>query len=180
MSSSSAAPRRARHPRKCEIHPVVVFYAVCCALTFWSASRAREEDRFDALLAAAILTAGCLLSNIAYFAHAVGDWKRIDAAVMLALLWVLWHRRQPWRVVLASLAVATMGVHALVEWADDQSELMMYAYPAALNVIFVLQLLCVASNGISGDRDHGGIWLVSAWVWRPSCHFDRSSRPPDE
>lgn len=171
------------------IHPVVLFYAASCLLTFWFAWRSCDEDRLDVMLAAGALTAGCLLSNVAYFAHAVGDWKRIDAAVMLALLWILWrNRRQRWRIVLAKLAVGTMGVHALVDLGlGDGSASTVYVYPATLNAIFVLQLLCVASNGIKGTRDHGGVWMVSAWIWRPTCHFDRSSgrddraaRPPSE
>lgn len=162
------------------IHPVVLFYALCCATTIWFAAHSRRDDRFDALAAAFILTAGCLLSNIAYFAHAIGNWVRIDAAVMLLLLWLAWRTLRAWKLVLAGLAVATMGVHALVEWLDDRSLSMMYAYPAALNALFVLELLTVASNGARGTKDAGSVWMVFARFRDPGRDSDCRGRSANE
>lgn len=144
------------------IHPVILFYALLCALTLWLAARSPARDRVDAVLAASILTAGCLFSNVAWLTEAIGSWKRIDAAVMLLLLWILWRTLRPWKIVLASLAVLTMGVHALADWLIDPGRPFVYAYPATLNALFVLQLLTVASNGAKGLRENGSNRVVSS------------------
>lgn len=144
------------------MHPVTVFYLSLCVLTAWIVRRP-AEGRGDVWIALGALTTGCVLSNVAWFRAALGQWIRIDAGVMLICLWLLARRIEPWRIILATLSVLTMGIHALVERLGDRSETILYVYPAALNAVFVLQLLCVASNGARGARDHGSDGVVSSW-----------------
>lgn len=155
------------------IHPVALFYGVLCALTLWSTLHSRPQDRLDAQLAGVALSIGCFLSNVAWATNAIENWVPVDAAVMIAALAVLWRTLRVWTLVLAALAVTTMGVHALADSITDRGVVFMYVYPAALNAIFVLQLLCVASNGAKGAKDHGTAWLVFSWPRRSGGHSGR-------
>lgn len=144
------------------LHPVTLFYAALCALTIASTLFAAPRDRAGAFAGACVLAIACALSNIAWASNGTIWWIRIDAGVMIVLLALLARdRRRSWRIIVASLSVVTMFVHALDEWAGDQSEAMMYAYPAVLNSIFVAQLLGIASNGAWGAWSYGRTRLAS-------------------
>lgn len=161
-------------------HPVICFYVVLCAVALVAAAYSPHRDRRHAVIAALILSAGCLLSNVTWLLHAIGTWKRIDAAVMFAFLWMLWRDRRDWKIQLCVLAVATMGVHAMFGQAGDGSLARDYGYPAALNALFVLELFIVGRIGAKGAQERGSDWLVSLGVRRAGRHLDRSRRYPDE
>jgi len=161
-------------------HPVTCFYALLCAVAFVAAAFSSLRDRRAALLAIVILTAGCLLSNIGWISHAVGTWKRIDAAAMMLFLWMLWADRRDWKIQLCILAVATMAVHAIFDAADDGSLAKDYGYPAALNALFVLELFVVGRIGAKGALDHGSRWILSTRVRRSRGSVSRRGRHEDK
>lgn len=150
------------------MHPVTAFYLSLCVLTAWYV-RGPGEGRGEVFLALAALTTGAVLSNVAWFTNAIGNWVRIDAAVMLICLGLAAKSPGRW-IKLAALSVMTMGIHAGFERLSDPSDWIMYVYPAALNAVLILQLLCVASNRPRGSRDHGSTGLVSSWPWPAGRH----------
>lgn len=156
------------------------FYALLCAVCLVCAAHSRIRDRRDAVRAACALTAGCILSNVAWVVNAVGSWIRIDAAAMMLFLFMLWRDRRLWKLQLAVSAIAVMGVHGIFERVGDGSMLKLYGYPATLNALLIIQLFIVGRSGSKGAVDRGRRWMVSLRARRYRHHLSRLRRRSDQ
>lgn len=133
-------------------NPITVGFGVACAaaLLLSIATLRRHQDQAAVWLGALLLALwGLSKVSIVVAGYwptaAVGPLVNAVAVVLCMLTWV--RRPAMWKLILALLLEAKAAVHAYFWTLHSPAYGQMYDYALALNVIFALQLLCVATPG---------------------------------
>lgn len=126
------------------------FYGVLTAATVavaavsWRHDRERLRGLIVGSIALALTYVGTNLSFLGLGTRHMISYPVMDtmAAALLAVLWL--HTRAPWAAVIFGLLCLEIIEHVLYLRISPQDRLATYSYDLALNVIYSLQLSCVA------------------------------------
>lgn len=124
-----------------------LFYGMLTICVVGSAALSPARD--DVLPPALILTLLFIVSNLSHSLLRINDpynafYMILDAgtAIMLALVWR--HELSSWRVCLILLFLFDCMAHVVYTQHADTSFRARYAYDLTLNLLYTIQLACVA------------------------------------
>ena len=145
-------------------NPITVGYGIACAavMVLTLATLRRHQDH-AAVWLGALMLALWGLSKVSiviagYWPTAsIGPLVNAVAVVLCMLTWV--RRPAMWKLTLALLLEAKAAVHAYFWTLHLPAYEQVYGYALALNVIFALQLLCVATPGAIALGSVVGSWM---------------------
>lgn len=147
----------------------MIFYGLACIVTFMLLAWANNDAKglySDALGAATLLCVSYGLTSLLVAVYGLPDailgFPICDAAI-LWMVWRSWRRdRDAWKVVLASLLVGQLVVHAgfIFAWyTGTATARSLFVYIVFINGTFALQLLTVGSSGVRHALARYRHWL---------------------
>lgn len=128
---------------------ITVLFGLMSAAAVWLAALS-YSDRQARTIAATFLMAAWLLANVSFGTRLL--WPIMDAT--FETLFILWWIDNPrsWKIYLFWLFLMQSLCHAAYHIALAFGGNVGYCYTAALNALFVCQLLVVSSDGIKRVR----------------------------
>jgi hypothetical protein len=124
-----------------------LLYGLASAATIGFAALSPLEYRSERMHMALVLAFGWAACNQFYFADTEFLNVLADAFVVYVAgaLWL--ERPDRWKILIAALSFAAMGFHVVYQAALASGLNIRYCYHAALNALFVCQLLAVSDMG---------------------------------
>lgn len=156
---------------------ITVLFGLMSAAAVWLAALS-YSDRRDRTIAATFLMAAWLLANLSLGHRLL--WPIMDS--MFGTMFILWwiDSPRPWKIYLFWLFLVQSLCHVAYHLALAFGGNVGYCYTAALNALFVCQLLVVSSDGIKRGRGVFIDWFVGfagrAWPDGVRAFLARSER----